>query len=276
MHIVRSSALALASLALAATVHAGNYATSVLNYNPGVGFATEFGTGAGFTNAVVALGEPSRVTPGTYGGPVDPFSPPYLREQVVSLGAGGSLTLGFGTPIRNRASNPYGIDFIVFGNAGYVITNGDYSGGGITDGSLFSANAGSTRVSVSPDNITWYTLNPVKAPVVDGMFPTDGIGDFSAPVNPSLKGSDFAGLDLAGIRSRYGGSGGGTGYDLAWSIDANGNSVNLLEANFLKIDVVSGRSEIDGVSIVVPEPGTWALLATGVVTLAVMRRKRGN
>jgi len=38
--------------------------------------------------AAPALGEPSRVTPGDFGGPVDPFDPPYLPTQLVSVGQG--------------------------------------------------------------------------------------------------------------------------------------------------------------------------------------------
>ncbi len=257
---------------LSAASLAADFATSVVSYNPGIGFATDFSTGEGYTNALVALGEPSRVTPGLFGGPVDPFNPPYLKEQVVSIGVGGSLTLGFGTPIRNLPGNPFGIDFIIFGNAGFVITNGDFSGGGITDGSLFSANEGTTRVSVSADNVNWFTLDPAKAPVMDTLSPTDGLGDFGKPVNPSFKGSDFAGLDLGGIRGRYAGSGGGTGYDLSWSIDDSGNPADALAANFVRIEVLTGRAEIDGVSTV-PEPGVWTLALLGVGALAFSKRR---
>ncbi|MSU62926.1 MAG: hypothetical protein EXS31_11135 [Pedosphaera sp.] len=270
MQTVRTSVITVAALMLSAGTLAADFATSVIGYNPGVGFATDFSTGAGYTNALTALGEPSRVTPGLFGGPVDPFNPPYLREQVVSIGVGGSLTLGFGTPIQNRAGNPFGVDFIIFGNSGFVITNGDFSGGGITDGSLFSANEGTTRVSVSADNVNWFTLDPSKASVADTLFPTDGVGSFTQPVNPSLKASDFAGLDLAGIRGRYAGAGGGTGYDLSWSLDDAGNHVDLSAANFIRIEVLTGRAEIDGVSIV-PEPGVRTLALLGVVVIAFAR-----
>ena len=40
------------------------------------------------------------------------------------------LTVRLGAPIRNAPSNPFGLDFIVFGNAGFVTTNGDFTGGG--------------------------------------------------------------------------------------------------------------------------------------------------
>src|SRR6476620_2929045 len=123
--------LALASVLLPLGRAAG-FADAVLSYNPGTGYATEFGSGIGFTNSTAALGEPSRITPGQFGGPVDPFNPPYLKEQLVSVGAGGNLTLGFNSPILNSASNPFGMDFIIYGNAGFMITNGNFTGGGVT------------------------------------------------------------------------------------------------------------------------------------------------
>jgi len=117
--------LALASVIPA--VHSEGFADSVISYNPGIGFATEFGTGLGFTNSASALGEPSRVTPGQFGGPVDQFNPPYLREQVVSIGAGGSLSVHFDSPVLNSAEHPFGLDFLLFGNSGFIIVNGDFS-----------------------------------------------------------------------------------------------------------------------------------------------------
>src|SRR5687768_14743038 len=134
-----------AGIAVHTSAQPSGYASSVINYNSGSGFA------AGYTNASSALGEPSRITPGQFGGPVDPFNPPYLSEQLVSVGAGGHLTLQFDSQILNNPGNPFGIDFLIFGNSGFSITNGDFSGGGITDGSLFGANSGQTRVSVSAD-----------------------------------------------------------------------------------------------------------------------------
>src|SRR5687768_14064525 len=109
----------------------GFYADTLIQYDPGIGFA------GNFTNALAALGEPSRNTPGQFGGPVDPFNPPFLPSQIVSVGSNGTLTVQFANPIANDSANRFGIDFLIFGNAGFIITNGDFSGNGITDGSLF-------------------------------------------------------------------------------------------------------------------------------------------
>jgi hypothetical protein len=258
--------LAVASVSLSSIVHAAGSADSVVNYTPGTGVQPAY------DNANAALGEPSRVTPGQFGGPVDPFNPPYLKEQVVSIGAGGSLTLGFSSPIQNSASNPYGLDFIVFGNNGFQIVNGDFSGGGVTDGSLFGANAGPTHVSVSSDGVNYYQLTPSLAPVVDGPFPTDGSGDFSKPINPAVTISSFANKDLKGIRDLYAGSGGGTAFDLGWARDSAGQPVTLDSIRFVRIDVLSGVSEVDGIAAV-PEPSVAALLTCGALGLLYFRRR---
>ncbi|MHB8520396.1 MAG: hypothetical protein ACYDH9_06525 [Limisphaerales bacterium] len=244
MFKIRLGVLALAG-ACVVSVRA-QYADAVIAYTPGVGVRTSY------TNAAVALGEPSRVNP--FGEAVDPFDPPYGTNQIVSVGAGGSLIVRLDTPAVNDPAHPFGVDFLIFAHAGFAITNGDYSGGGITDGSLFDNNPGATRVSVSSDGVTFYPLNPALAPTVDGWFPTDGSGDFTLPVNPALAGRDFAGKDLAGIRALYAGSGGGAGFALAWAQDTNSQSVFLPAVRYVRVDVLGGKSEIDGFSVVSARP----------------------
>jgi len=256
MSKVGLSALALASLFVSLTARA-QYAGSVVSYLPGTGFSP------GFTNPVAALGESSRKTPGTFGGPVDPFDPPYLPSQLVSIGAGGSLTVRFSKPVLNHPRNRFGIDFIIFGNSGFIITNAfdpntfDWIGTPATDGSLFGNNSGASRVSVSRDGVIFYELNPALAPTVDGLFPTDGSGDFHTPTDPSLTAADFAGLPLEGIRALYYGSAGGAGYDISWARDKEGTPVMLPEINFVRVEVLSGKAEVDGFAAVFTPPG-WS------------------
>lgn len=255
MKKVRSFVLAVASLFIVSTSQAG-FADAVIDYNLGSGFA------GGFTNASTVLGAPTVSA--------NPFSPAFRNTQLLSVGAGGYLTVQFSTPIANDPGNPYGLDFSIFGNSGFIITNGNFSGGGITDGSLFGNNPGLTRISVSADNITYYQLNPSLAPVVDGLFPTDGSGNFQLPVNPSLMGNDFAGQGLNGIRSLYNGSAGGMGYDIGWAQDQFGNSVSLPSVNFVRVDVLSGKSEIDAFAAV-PEPSTISLAVLALAAFGGMR-----
>jgi len=263
------ASLALAGALLVPSIARSQYATGVSAYNQGAG------ANPSYSNPTVALGAPSQLTPGVFGGPVDPFDPPYLASQIVGLGAGGSLTLHFDNPILNDPSHPYGLDFIIFGHSGFNITNGDYSGGGITDGSFFTGGTSTSRFSVSADGLTFYTLNPSLTPQVDGRFPTDSTGDPLLPVNPGLTQADFAGQGLSGIRALYAGSDGGMGFDLSMAQDGLGNSVFLPVANYVRIDVLSDVAYIDAVSVV-PEPGCGAILGLAGGIWALGRRKTSN
>lgn len=266
-------ALAIASALSLTQTGVAQFASSVVSYNSGVGFQ------AGYTTASSALGEPSRITPGTYGGPVDPFNSAYLSSQVVSIGVGGSLTLQFASPILNNPANAFGRDFNIFGNAGFVITNEysletfDWVGTPATDGSLYGSDATSTRVSVSSDGIIFYTLNPAFAPQVDSLFPTDGIGDFGLPLHPSLNAASFAGKTLTDIRALYNGSGGGASYDISWAQDGLGASVSLTSIEFVRVEVLAGNAEIDGV-VVVPEPTSISMAIFGATALVFARRNK--
>jgi hypothetical protein len=249
MKKVQLFALAFASLVLT-TTHAGvtGYADTVGSYHLGTGYSVPF------TNPAVVLGEPSTVNP--YGENTDVFDPPYGTNQIVSIGEGGSLTVKFKTPILNHPRNPFGIDFIIYGNSGFIITNDfDFNtytwvGTPATDGSLFGENDGETRVSVSMDGKIFYALNPAIAPTVDNLYPTDGSGDFHTPVNPALTQDDFSGLTADEIKVLYNGSAGGTGYDISWAIDAKGRKVWLPWINYIRVEVLSGKSEVDGFSAV--------------------------
>ena len=252
MLAIRSLGLASASLVICFNGLA-QYAGSVVNYTAGSG------VGASFMDPSHALGSPT-----VYIGyqNADPFNPPYQGTDLVSLGAGGSLTIGFSSPIINDPTHPFGLDFIIFGNSGFI----ENFSTGTTDGSLLGNNTGSTRVWVSADNLNYYQLDPARAPTVDGLYPTDAAGAFSQPVNPALSSNSFGGLDLAGIRSLYNGSGGGTGYDISWAEDGSGHSVLLPSISFVRVDVLSGKSEIDAISAV-PEPAVCHLAICGLVIL---------
>ncbi|MEO7298165.1 MAG: hypothetical protein ABI042_06260 [Verrucomicrobiota bacterium] len=236
--------LAAASVLLVSNARAATFADAVVSYNPGTGYSAQF------TNTATVLGAPSQVNP--YGEPTDPFDPPYGTDQILSIGAGGSVTVKFHTPILNHPKNAFGIDFIIFGNSGFIITNDfdlntfDWVGTPATDSSLFGANSGSTRVSVSRDGVNFFALNPALAPTVDTLFPTDGSGNFQTPLDPTLTQSDFAGATLDDMTVLYNGSAGGAGYDISWAQDANGNSVSLPVINFVRVEVISGKSDIDG------------------------------
>ena len=259
--------LALAGGFVLPTLTYAQFANSVYDYTEG------YGVTAGYNDPTAALGAPSTETMDpVYGNsPVDPFDAPYLSSQIVGVGTGGTLTLQFNTPIQNNPNNPYGLDFIIFGHAGFTE---DSSTGTAVDGSLYTGGTSDVRVSVSADGSTFYTLNPALAPQVDGLFPTDGSGNPFLPVNPALTAADFAGQDLAGIRALYHGSAGGAGFSLAWAIDSNGQSVSLPSVNYVRLTVLSDGTPayIDAISMVVPEPATWALVLSGAGVFLLRRR----
>jgi len=236
-------ALALAGSLIIPQISQAQYADTVISYNAGTGASSSY-----TSNPNAALGAPAA------GNSVTPFAPPYSSSQLVGIGAGGEITLQMSTPIANNPADPYGINFILFANQFF-----DESGGVVSG--LYDHNP-SITVQVSTDDSTWYALNPALAPQAGTLFPTDGSGNPLSAVNPALTLGSFMGQNLADIRSLYTGSAGGTGYNLAWAQDANGNSVNLASVDYVQVDVNSGLLYLDAVSEVqtVPEPAVWAFI----------------
>jgi hypothetical protein len=255
--------LALAGLFVIPTIARSQFADTVVSYTEGSGVLS------GYNVPAAALGAPT-----TFIGyqNADPFNPPYQSSDIVGIGTGGSLTLKFNTPIQNNPGNPFGLDFIIFGHAGF---NEDFDTGTATDGSFFTGGTSDVRVSVSADGSTFYTLNPSLTPVVDGLFPTDASGNPLLPVNPSLKAADFAGLTLAQIEALYAGSAGGAGFDIAWAVNGSDQSVSLPSIDYVRLDVLGDGTPayIDAVSVV-PEPAAGALLVCGAGLLWLQRRKK--
>ncbi len=242
---VLSALIIACSLWLApSTARATDYAHAVVSYAAGSNASP------GYTNPSVALGPPERFTgEGISPAAITPFHPAFGSNEIVSIGAGGHLTLAFSPPIPNRAENPFGIDLIIFGNS--FFTDAAYPSG--TVGGIVSDGG---TIELSPDGINWVALVGVAA---DGPFPTMGftdIGPYSAipglvptdhrkPVNPAWSPASLVGKSYAEIVSIYDGSAGGTGIDIA--------SVGLSAVVALRISVPAGlhpNVEIDAISVV--------------------------
>lgn len=243
------------------------WADQVVSYQAGAGVDPRF------ADPVAALGEPTRFSNDpTYPSVVSPFSPAFVEGDIVSIGAGGSLTLRFNEPVTNDAAHPYGIDLLIFGNAGYL--DDDYPHG--VAGPLWG-NGGGT-VEVSADGSNWVSAPGVAA---DGAFPTLGYldvtdpyspvpgaapSDFTRPVNPAF---NAAGLSFSQIVAGYAGSGGGAGVDIG--------ALGLAAISYVRISTPAGAAgtvEIDGVSAVSAVPGPSGALAIGAGALRLIHRRR--
>jgi hypothetical protein len=169
---------------------------------------------------------------------------------VVSIGLGGRLTLELGEDIVDDPANPYGIDFIVFGNAFFW----DLAWPLGVAGQLYAEGG---PISVSEDGLNFI---PVPGAVADGAMPTLGYldvgpysevpgeveSDFRMPFDPKLAKSPMAGLSFEELRELYGASGGGRGVDIA--------ATGLARVRFVRIEGPpgSGSTEVDALTVVAP------------------------
>jgi hypothetical protein len=249
---------------------ASSFASQVVSYTAGTN-ATP-----GYTDPNVALGSPGRSTgSGPFDGDVTPFNAPYAASDVVSIGAGGSLTVRFDHPVADDATNPYGIDLLVFGNAFLGIDVATFTTATGTLEVLEPAN-----VEVSQDGVTWFLVPGVLADAQP--FPTLGYQDppgpfdsggtiptsFTRPVDPALTVASFAGMTTAQIAAAYGGSGGGTGIDLA--------PLGLPWIEYVRVSQESGpAADIDAFADV-PEPAGVALFGVALLGLTSSRARRSR
>ncbi len=144
---------------------ANDFATEVVEYLP-VAMHFDWITETPFDDPQTALGRPTVDTDAASwflegdSMPIVPVYPPFRSFELTWLGEGGSMTLAFNHPVRNDVHNPYGIDFIVFGNS-YQVIGGQTSWRNedprtVTVGPLGGREPG--VVSVSQDGVTWYSF----------------------------------------------------------------------------------------------------------------------
>lgn len=191
---------------LEATFHIP-WAAEVVSYQLGTNAA------AAHRDPNTALGEPSRETEFDLHD-VTMFQPPWMTDQIVSIGSQGALVIAFDHAIRNDRHNPYGLDLLVFGNAMFQRTNDDTASGIHEEPGI---------ISVSQDGTNWFDASDA---VADSTFPTLGFTDtsepieahdgsivtrFVTPVNPAVT---WINKTYAQLVADYDGSGGGAGVDI--------------------------------------------------------------
>lgn len=239
------------------------FADQVTSYDQGDNAA------GAYTNPATTLGSPERFTGEVvfFPGVVSAFNPAFGTDEIVSIGANGHLEILFDTPVTDDPANPFGIDLLVFGNAGFI----DVAFPAGVAGGLFGDDGG--VIEVSPDGVNWFVVTGVQA---NGPLPTIGYldagpydtepgtitSDFTRPVSPAIEVGDFNGLDNGEIIELYDGSGGGAGVDLA--------TVGLASICCVRITnpgdpAVTTNIEIDAFSDVAPVFSAADLDMDGVV-----------
>jgi len=246
------------------------YAMQVVAFNAGVGGS------AGFDNPQAVLGEPTRYTSpaSPFGSSVTPFSSAFDSAEILSLGAGGFVTVKFPTRVYDQpAWHSYGADFIVFGNAFYGLNFSTLTATGAVFEDL-------GVIEVSQDGQQFVRIPAVFA---DTAFPTNGFlnpgalftrppadaipSNFGIPVDPLF---DPTGLTLDQIIAGYAGSGGGTAVDIS--------STGLEWIQYVRVLGAMNGVEVDAFAVVnsVPEPGAllvWCVAAAVLIGVALRRRR---
>lgn len=239
-----------------------------------------------YNQASNVLGHPtmgiftSSSTYGDSGSTINPAYPAWSGGRLLSLvgdddeGTPGFVTIKFDHDVLDDPNNPFGIDFLVFGNA-FGVRNSKENVQLTTDPLTVSfTGKGSYEnalVEVSQDGETWYPYE--KGPYADSFMPTLGYlydpaapdtGLFNGnlywgraaratrPVNPACSFSSFSGLNLAQVCQRYDGSAGGTGFDLAeLPLPENGNGVKWIR--YVRISCVEESNDEGDFGYNVPE-----------------------
>ena len=280
---------------------AQTYASSVFS-------SSGLGSNGLYNNPAAALGQPTTLINGVFDTPPQTYHasmvyPAYATDPngsnlLVSLGATGSVTVKFDTPIVHSDQHWYGDDFIVYGNSFFASSTGvtpttDMSKVQIGSmGSIFQN--GVPVVSVSADGVhftqlaspVWYPTNPYAWVGNSAQNPSgwddSHLQDFTKPVNPFLTPSSFSGVSVAtAANTLYAGSAGGAAFSLAGLTDASGNALTSVQYIQFSGGGGSGAYNIDAVARVssaapVPECGTLISLVIGLVGVGFLRRRRAQ
>ena len=259
------------------------YAAAVISFVPGPDGPSDWVSATPLTNAAVALGRPT--VDSTGGGlpipvhertPVVPAYPPFRHFEIVGLGTGGELVVSFDHPVEDDPLNPYGADFIVFGNTLQELSSGEWTNGSPHDYTMGTFTGGDDEglVSVSQDGTNWFTF--AAGPFADTVAPTLGrrfdpdhpdpaLGVSNAwwgaptdprwPLDPVLGPGAFAGLTLAEMCRAYGRSAGGTAFDLGTLPLPPDPGTGRKWFRFLRVERQVWHPEIDALSDVAPAGG---------------------
>ncbi len=153
-------------------------------------------------------------------------------NDINDINESAEIVVKFDHRVGDDPGNPYGIDFIVFGNSFF---------GGETDANVLPGEDMDEFILTNPATVLnepvlvsvaqypdgpWYTFH--DGPYADSLFPTNAFAwdsntkqwgeeqNWLRPVEPNLTLADFDGLSAADAIALYQGSAGGTGFDLKY------------------------------------------------------------
>ena len=209
-----------------------------------------------FNNPASVLGEPARFVniyagswdgvgySDSYGGVVHPAVPAYTGGRFLSLASNedgdyGYVVIAFDHDVVDDPDNPFGIDFIVFGNAGCTkssttgmtafddpaecrLTGDGFPEDAVVevaqhkDGPWFGSAKWRTSDGFAPTLGHRYDPENPDTTLYSGNRWWGAPTDATYPVDPNIVFADCKGLTLAELCQRYNGSAGGTGYDLQY------------------------------------------------------------
>ena len=254
----------------------------------------------GYSRANAVLGRPTVDAPASsWNGvvyppaPIHPGAPAIRPVDIVALtspdedaGILGSITVEFDHPVVDDPRNPFGIDFIVFGNAlqtldGQTGIRGTDDPASIVFKTDLISGEGAI-VSVSQDGENWFSFT--NGPCADDFAPTLGRlydptspdpalfagtdytnqywgrpAHATIPVDPNVSASAFKNRSLAEYATLYNGSAGGTGFDIG-ALELSLDTAGRKWIRFVKVEApeaVEGHDaapEIDAIADVSPAP----------------------
>lgn len=190
-----------------------------------VGYSADLDGSGDYNNPQDVLGEPATQNPD--GTCISMANSAWGSGKITTINEDSYIVVKFDHHVEDDPNNPFGIDFIVFGNSmyageGWVTPDTNMEDYHITGGVF----AEPVLVAVSQDGQNWYHYT--DGPYGDTEFPTNAYGwdrtndqwgellDFTKPVDPSIDSANFVDMTVADvIDTYYNGSAGGTGFDLA-------------------------------------------------------------
>ncbi len=183
-------------------------------------------------------------------------------NTLTTINDGSYIIVKFDHQVKDDLNNPFGVDFIVFGNAfhpadGPVDWTTDMEVRKLLSGGLF---AEPVLVAVSQNGTDWYEYS--SGPYGDTKFPTNAkkwdrinhqwgnLLDFTKPVDPSIDPAIYGGMSVADVIDQYyAPSGGGTGFDLEPSGYDSILYIKVYGSNGGEIDAFSDVSPDDTISV---------------------------